>query len=118
MLPRLAISVELGSATLTALAHLVAGDPATQHKLDVILHNQEKIMATLSTFQQLLTAVNDVTNQIAANVQKLLDKITAGGMSATEEDQVAVDLQKQIDALKAVAASSTDPVPPPPPVTP
>jgi len=115
MLPRLNIVVELGPNTL---AHLVAGDPTTQHKLDVILHNQEKIMATLKTFQDLLTAINDVTNQIAANIQKLLDKITAGGMSAAEEDTVAQQLQGQVDALKAVAASSSEPVPPVPPVTP
>lgn len=77
---------------------------------------QEKIMAVLKTFEDLLAAMNETTNTIAANIQILLDKITAGGMTAAEEDQVAAQLQTQVDALKAVAASSTEPAPPVPPV--
>lgn len=81
-----------------------------------ILEKQEATMATLQTFSDLLAAMNEVTNQIAANIQILLDKINAGGMSSAEEDVVATQLQAQIDALKAVAASSEVPVPPVPPI--
>lgn len=71
-------------------------------------------MAVLKTFEDLLVAMNETTNTIATNIQILLDKITTGGMTAAEEDQVAAQLQTQVDALKAVAASSTEPAPPVP----
>lgn len=84
--------------------------------LEYLLEQQRCILAKLSTFNDLLDAMNTTTNEIASNVQILIDKLNAGGMSETEEQEVLAKMQTQADALKAVAASSSNPAPPVPPV--
>jgi predicted nucleic acid-binding Zn-ribbon protein len=76
-----------------------------------ILQKENKIMATQAEFNVILSDIDAETNRIAAKIQELVDKLAAGGMSATEEDAVKAQLSTQLDKLKGIGADPTNPVP-------
>lgn len=64
-----------------------------------------------------LSAINDSTNNIAADLDRLAGQI-AGGLSSEEADSVVADLKATSDKLKAIAAINPDPEQPTPPAEP
>lgn len=62
-------------------------------------------MATLTDFQTAFDELNTATNDIAAEIQDLVDQIGAGGMSAVDEDAALATLRDAVTALQAVAAT-------------
>jgi hypothetical protein len=80
-------------------------------KIDLLIRRGLN-MATKQDFEDLRVAVNDATNMIAARIQVLLEKLTAGGMSAMEEEEVRAGLQVAVEQLKVLGADPVDPVPP------
>lgn len=82
-------------------------------KLDLILTRldiqEKKIMALQQETKDLIQAVDDATNAVAAKLQKLIDAAsTAGSLS---EAEVRAALQPEVDRLKALGASDDNPVP-------
>lgn len=75
----------------------------------------DSIVATLADFQTALTRIDTATTEIAADIQRLLDKIAAGGLSDTEEAQVLAQIGTLAERLEGIGASVENPVPPPAP---
>lgn len=73
--------------------------------LERLQKGQERIMATLTDFQTAFDELNTATNDIAAEIQDLVDQIGAGGMSAVDEDAALATLRDAVTALQAVAAT-------------
>ena len=93
---------------------------SSQHKLEEVSQKLEIIMATLQSFKDVLTKQSDLIKNIAADVNGLIETINVSGITALEEDEVLAILQKQSDALTALAAivpeaPAPDPVPDPVP---
>lgn len=62
-----------------------------------------------------LSAINESTNNIAADLDRLAGQI-AGGLTAEEADSVVAELRTTSDQLKAIAAKNPEtgePTPPP-----
>ena len=83
-------------------------DSAVLYKrLSEIIRELEKIkVATQQAFSEVLTAINDSTNQIAATLDGLKKKIEGAGMDSATEDAVLAQLQTASDKLKGIAAPS------------
>ncbi len=82
--------------------------------LDRIQQKQEKIMANLQTFKDLLAAVDEETTRIADKIEALVAQLESGSLSEAEEAEVLVGLQAQVDRLKTIGHDPADPVPPVP----
>jgi len=78
--------------------------------LDELLRKEHKIMSQLS---DLITALNDNTNLVAAKLDKLAAELAAAGTAPTPE-QLA-QLQGISDHLKALGSDPANPVPAPAP---
>ena len=82
---------------------------------------QKKMSEKLDQIQELISGINDSTNNIAADLERIAGGLT-GGLSAEEADSVIAQLQTSAEQLKAVAATTpepaTDPVDPIDPVDP
>ena len=86
------------------------------HRLE---RQMEQIMASNAQFAEALARVDVATTRIGADIQTLLARIQAGGLSEAEEAQVLTDIGTRAAALEAIADSVENPVPPlPPEVTP
>jgi hypothetical protein len=72
-------------------------------------------MATKQDFNELVTAVNTATNNIATRIAALEAKIAAGGLTAEEEQGVLMELGSVRTALEALGADPNNPVPEPAP---
>lgn len=82
-------------------------------KIDKLLEQQEKMMATVEELKSELAEINATTDELAADVAELVSKIPDGaGLDEVKAGLVAVK-----DRLKGVAASYPV-VNPPPPVDP
>lgn len=64
----------------------------------------QSIMANLQDFKDLLTRVDVATNNIAADLKALADKIAAGGLTEAEETEISEALKLAAEKLEAVAA--------------
>ncbi len=84
--------------------------------LDRIQQKQEKIMANLQTFKDLLAAVDEETTRIADKIEALVAQLESGSLSEAEEAEVLAGLQSQVDRLKTIGHDPADPVPPVPSV--
>jgi hypothetical protein len=73
------------------------------------------IVATLADFQNALTRIDTATTEIAADIQRLLDKIAAGGLTDAEEATVLDQIGALATRLEGIGASVENPVPPPTP---
>jgi methyl-accepting chemotaxis protein len=88
--------------------------------LDEVLKELKKINQKLTTMAKkiedinaLLTEINDSTNNIAADLDRIADQ-AEGGLTADEADSVVTQLRAASDALKAVAARNPEPGTPEP----
>lgn len=72
-------------------------------------------MAQNEELKVFLESLNTYTNEIATDIDELLDRVSKAGQ-LSDEDRAA--LQAHSDTLKSIAAKSGDPLPPPvePPV--
>lgn len=77
-------------------------------KIEIMGQKLDEILAQVS-------GINDATNNIAADLERLAGQIS-GGLSAAEADSVIADLKTAADKLKAIADINPEDVPPPPPV--
>lgn len=68
-------------------------------------------MATVEQMAQGIRDINDETNLLSERVQRLIDQINAGGMSAVDEDAALAELVFLRDRLKGIAVSPENPVP-------
>jgi len=70
-------------------------------------------MATKGDFDSIVGKLNTATNAVAARIQKYIDKVSAGGITAADEDKAIADLQAAADTLTAMGADPADPIPAP-----
>lgn len=83
-----------------------------QRQLTEILKGIRILMADVEDIQAKLAEANETTNEIAADLQELLDKINTG-MSAEAVAAVKAGLSAHVEALKGVAAVVPEAEPPP-----
>lgn len=74
----------------------------------------ESIMANLQDFKDLLTRVDEATNNIAEDLKRLAAQIEAGGLSEKDEAEISEALKLAAEKLEAVAAVNPEPEPEPP----
>lgn len=72
-------------------------------QLSIIIKNQEKMSQELEDIKAALADVNDATNNIAADLERLASEIS-GGITKVEAAAVAASLRQAADKLKEVAA--------------
>lgn len=65
----------------------------------------------LDQIKEQLSGINDATNNIAADLERLAGQIS-GGLTAEEADSVVADLTATASKLKAIADINTEPTPP------
>jgi len=82
----------------------IHGDP----KLDSIIHKLNQLMAKADDIKALIGGINESTNNIAADLERIATNI-AGGLTAEEADGVIADLQTAAAKLKAVADINPEP---------
>lgn len=70
--------------------------------------DRRRLMATLDQFTTAIEAINQATNEVAAEVARLRDLVTGAGLNAEQEAQVLTSLTEIETKLKAIA--STNPV--------
>lgn len=90
-------------ASFTLAAVLIA--LLRQHQMEI------RIMATLTTFAELLAAIDAETTRIGVKIQTLIDQLAAGGLSAEDEATVLAGLGAAADKLKGIGVDPADPVP-------
>ena len=78
-----------------------------EDKLDTIIENQEKLMSKADELKAELVEANEVTNELAADVDDLLKRMAEGGLSPTETEEVKAQLAALKEKLKGVAALHT-----------
>lgn len=71
-------------------------------------------MAAAEQLRGMLAEINEATNNIAADIDRLLDQLE-GGVSAADATALIAEFRPVVDQLKAVAAEipETPPVEPP-----
>jgi hypothetical protein len=80
------------------------------------INQKLKIMGEkLDAIKAELSAINESTNNIAADLDRLAG-IISGGLTAEEADSVVADLKTTSDKLKAIAAINPEAEPPAPTV--
>jgi predicted nucleic acid-binding Zn-ribbon protein len=67
-----------------------------------------KMGEKLDAINAQLAGINDATNNIAADLERLADQIK-GGLTAAEADTVVASLQVAADKLKAIADINPEP---------
>lgn len=77
------------------------------HKLDRILNQQEKLMATAAELKAELVEANKTTDEIAADIADLVSKVGVGSLSPTETQEVMDQLTALKTKLQGVAAVHT-----------
>jgi ABC-type transporter Mla subunit MlaD len=93
-------------------------DPALQRIEDSLAALTRKVDQMAVDFAAILAQIDEVTTRLATDIETLIARLTAGGHTEAEEEQLAADLQARIDALKGVATTAENPIPAdlPPPV--
>lgn len=71
----------------------------------------QTIMANLQEFKDLLTRVDEATNNIADDLKRLAAQIEAGGLSAKDEFEISEALKLAAEKLEQVAAVVPEPEP-------
>jgi hypothetical protein len=90
-----------------------------ERKLDAIRRSISKLEACLMSVKQdiadLITAIDAATNKIAAKIDALIAKLeaagNAGGLTATEAQDIAASLTTEKNKLEALGADPDNPVP-------
>lgn len=84
------------------------------HAMASSCHNEsiklklDKIMATQEQFNQVITRIDEATNNIAADLRSLKDVIAGAGLPASVEDEVLARLESAASKLEEVAAETPD----------
>lgn len=68
----------------------------------IVIKKQQTIMATLAEFQAAFAEINETTNNIAADIERLAGQIGAG-MSEADEAAALSELQGIATRLKSIA---------------
>jgi hypothetical protein len=92
----------------------------TISQLNSINQKLEIMGEKLDAIKAELSVINESTNNIAADLDRLAGQI-AGGLTAEEADSVVAELKTTSDQLKAIAAKNPEtgePTPPPTEPTP
>lgn len=87
-------------------------DTAIMEKLNLIINNQNLIMATLEQFQNALNRIDAATTDIANDLQNLKDQIAGAGLPSELEEQVLASLENAASRLEGMAQSVENPTPP------
>lgn len=66
------------------------------------------LMATVEQFQAAITAINDATNAVAAEVARLREIIAGGGLDSGQETDVLLALQTIETRLRAIASEPVE----------
>lgn len=93
------------------------GDEKVLEVLNSLNTKIEIMGEKLDAIKAELSVINESTNNIAADLDRLAG-IISGGLTAEEADSVVADLKTTSDQLKAIAAKNPEtgePTPPPPP---
>lgn len=93
------------------------GDEKVLTAINSINSKIEIMGEKLDAIKAELSAINDATNNIAADLDRLAGQIS-GGLSAEEADSVVADLKATSEQLKAIAAKNPETGEPTPPVEP
>lgn len=72
-----------------------------------IFFRLEKIMANVDDMKAALAEANTATNEIAADVQDLLNRVIAGGLTEAETQEVKSEVAALVARLQGVAAQHT-----------
>lgn len=75
---------------------------------DSINSKLDEIMATQEQFDQVLSRIDEATNNIADDLRSLKDVIEGSGLPAAIEDQVLAKLEAAAQKLEEVASSTPD----------
>ena len=87
--------------------HLYQHSGSLEHKVDKILQQQGVMMAKVDELKAELVAANETTNEIAADVTDLLNRLAAGGLTVAEADEVKAQIVALNEKLKGVASQHT-----------
>lgn len=82
-------------------------------KLNFII-SKLKNMPTKQEFEAAFAEANEATNNIAADIEALTEKLATSGLTDAEEADVLTQLKAHAEALKAVASKTPDGTPTPP----
>jgi archaellum component FlaC len=91
------------------------GDQQIVSQLNSINQKLEIMGEKLDAINSVLAEINESTNNIAADLDRLAGQIS-GGLTAAEADSVVAELKTTSDQLKAIAAKNPEtgePTPPP-----
>lgn len=77
-------------------------------QLLLITKNTISIMSKLDDINALVSGINDSTNNIAADLERIAGTLV-GGLTSAEADSVVAELQTAADKLKAVADINPEP---------
>jgi methyl-accepting chemotaxis protein len=97
--------------------HHNLGDEKVLSEIKSINSKIEIMGEKLDAIRAELSVINESTNNIAADLDRLAGQIT-GGLSAEEADSVVADLRATSEQLKAIAAKNPETNEPTPPVEP
>lgn len=65
-------------------------------------------MATLAEFQAAFAEINETTNNIAADIERLAGQIGTGGMSEADESAALSELQTIASRLRTIADTTPE----------
>ncbi len=80
--------------------HHKPGDDEINKKLDFLINKIEQLMTVQERVDAALAGLNNVTNEIAADLKALKDAIAAGTVS----EETVAKLEQNIAVLEAIAA--------------
>lgn len=97
-----------------ALRALAGNDPGVERKLDAILVEIKRSRTLMNAeTERILTAIDDASTELAADLQRLIDNANnAGSLTAAE---INAALAPRVEFLQNLAHVSDAPVPDPPP---
>lgn len=72
-----------------------------------IRHQGVKLMEQAADLLKELQSANEVTNEIADDLDQLIDKQVAGGITDAEATQIKTAIQEHVSQLREVAAKYT-----------
>jgi|SRR5687767_4059990 len=78
-----------------------------EQKIGTLITQGVKIMATMAELEQELTEINSSTNEIAADIDDLVAKLAAGGLSKEETESILSQVQALRGRLQGIAATHT-----------
>jgi len=97
--------------------HIHGNFDEIERKLNKILSSItliHKEMPTKAEFQQALADVTAALENIAADITRLTDQLSQGGLTDAEEQEIFTELRAVADRANSIAATTPEPEPPAP----